>query len=296
VLLQDLAAWNVLCSALDVIGDTHMAITSYEAMQEVDDDGARYLVIYGILQVLFVQQDAVEHILESLGIEVPDADPDLAHVREIRNRATGHPTKRERRTKQHLTQRSHFISRFTLRTTGFQLMTTHEDRQTEFIDVEIPDLIGRQRAGVARMLTSAVQKLREREVEHRNKFKDKKLADIFPDTVRYYVGKVSVACHGDYTHKVLASDMVDLLTDIVTNFKNALVERGILPAYESLRKEIDDVEYTLGELKRYFADSGGSTLNCRSSYVFSFFIEQKLQDLKKAAEEFDDDYASPVPE
>src|SRR4051794_28180115 len=70
------ATWGMLCSSLDVIGDTELALSAYLASTEAkpkDQDylittGNLYLTLYGVLQVLFVQQDAVRHLSESLGI------------------------------------------------------------------------------------------------------------------------------------------------------------------------------------------------------------------------------------
>ena len=96
VLVQDLVKWNILCSSLDVVGDTELAIESYKGLK-TEDVGFNYLAVYGILQVLYVQQDAVLHIFQSLDISPKLVDSailtDVMHVRGIRNKATGHPTK-----------------------------------------------------------------------------------------------------------------------------------------------------------------------------------------------------------
>jgi len=44
-LLRDSAAWNKLCSALDVIGDTELAIDSYLTRQPMRDVGESYLIV-----------------------------------------------------------------------------------------------------------------------------------------------------------------------------------------------------------------------------------------------------------
>jgi hypothetical protein len=78
-LLKNNAFWAMLCSSLDIIGDTELAIEAYLAgekkAQESEQSaktpqnlGDHYLILYGILQVLFVQQDAVKHLAESLAI------------------------------------------------------------------------------------------------------------------------------------------------------------------------------------------------------------------------------------
>lgn len=50
ILLQDHADWNKLCSSLDVVGDTELAIDAYmENINEPASDGQKYLILYGIL-------------------------------------------------------------------------------------------------------------------------------------------------------------------------------------------------------------------------------------------------------
>src|SRR5439155_5472665 len=190
VLLQNEARWNVLTSSLDVIGDTELAIASYKPLNESSDTGFRYLVVYGILQVLFVQQDAAVHILESLDIPEPTTDPDIQYVRDVRNKATGHPTKREGSKKRNIPQSSHFISRISLHTAGFQLLSVIDGQDAVFTDVNIPELLRRQENGIIRLLESGVGTLRKRDEEHKMKFKDKSVAALFPETLSYYFEKV----------------------------------------------------------------------------------------------------------
>ena len=39
VLVQNLVKWNILCSSLDVVGDTELALGTYRALKEEKDDG-----------------------------------------------------------------------------------------------------------------------------------------------------------------------------------------------------------------------------------------------------------------
>ena len=110
-LLQDSAAWEMLCSCLDTIGDTNLALDAYQELEWPQEGGARYIVVYGALQVLFVQQDAVANLADALGITY-EPDPTLKRIREVRNDSIGHPTKRDRDV------RFNFISRPTLKKTG----------------------------------------------------------------------------------------------------------------------------------------------------------------------------------
>ena len=84
-LMKDSRHWSQLCSSMDVIGDTEMAVTAYLGSRAHDEDrGQLYLRAYGLLQVLFVQQDAVKHAAEAIELDYsPPAS--LGLIREIRN-------------------------------------------------------------------------------------------------------------------------------------------------------------------------------------------------------------------
>ena len=85
---QDTAAWNLLCSCLDTIGDTELAVDAYNTSSTPSSEGEVYLVVYGALQALFIQQDAVENLCQALGIAY-DLDPLLKDIREIRMSGLG---------------------------------------------------------------------------------------------------------------------------------------------------------------------------------------------------------------
>ncbi|NKC12655.1 MAG: hypothetical protein GKR94_10770 [Gammaproteobacteria bacterium] len=52
LLLEHTEDWNVLCSALDVIGDTELALDAYLGHSPIQDIGLQYLHVYGALQLL----------------------------------------------------------------------------------------------------------------------------------------------------------------------------------------------------------------------------------------------------
>lgn len=94
-ILKDKSGWNMLASALDVVSDTEWAITSYEH-GEYADYGTLYLVIYGLLQAMYVQQDALENMVRALernGQYKIESEPEVKYIRGVRNDAVGHPTK-----------------------------------------------------------------------------------------------------------------------------------------------------------------------------------------------------------
>jgi len=97
-LLKSHSTWGMRCSSLDVIGDTECALAAYLAgidseekgHDQLIEAGNLYLTLYGVLQVLFVQQDAVTYVHESLGL-TKSPNPTVDAIRETGNDAVGHP-------------------------------------------------------------------------------------------------------------------------------------------------------------------------------------------------------------
>ena len=282
-LLKDSGAWNQLCSSLDVIGDTELAFDAYDEAPDTDDAGATYILVYGVLQALVLQQDAVRHLAEALGLAY-EPDPLLLEVREVRNASAGHPTKRHGRA------RSHFISRISMTKTGFQLLTVHPDHApAEFKGVSLPALISTQRSQLRAVLKEVVASLQKEESEHRAMFKGEKLASAFPTTTDYYFGKIFESIHASHSPEY-GRLHVQLFTEAVARFKSQLAERGVAGAYDSVEYHLGLVSYPLEELDLYFADPGKSRLNERDAYIFAKFTQDEFRILQKMAAEIDESY------
>jgi hypothetical protein len=284
-LLKDPAAWNQLCSSLDVIGDTELAIDAYDAAPETDDAGATYILVYGVLQALILQQDAVLHLAEALNLKY-DADPLLSEIREVRNASVGHPTKR------HGQPRSHFISRISMTKAGFQLLTVYPGHgPAQFKGVSLPGLIATQRSQLASILGQVASSLQREEAEHKAMFKDKKLAAAFPTTTDYYVEKIYESIPAGKSREY-GRLHVTLIAEAVERFKALLAERGLTGVYDSVEYHLDLVSYPLDRLGEYFDASGQSTMNERDALIFVHFVQDQLTTLRKMAAEVDQDYGT----
>ena len=94
--------WSQFMSCIRAIQCTEYALEAYSAEtsnQTPIEEGKAFLLVYGVFQALFIQQDAVRNLcrsLKSLNIDAPK-DPgikeSLDEIREIRN-DIGHPTNR----------------------------------------------------------------------------------------------------------------------------------------------------------------------------------------------------------
>ena len=65
---NDRANFNQACSALDAIGDTELALQEFKSNKPNNPIGISYILAYGVLQAIFLQQDAIKHLALSLGL------------------------------------------------------------------------------------------------------------------------------------------------------------------------------------------------------------------------------------
>jgi hypothetical protein len=288
-LLKNRALWYQLCSCLDVIGDTDLAIASYLNGEYRKSTGAEYLAKYGLLQALNIQQDAVFHLCESLKMPNPrDNYPRLKEVKDIRIKSIGHPTKRK---KGQLTS-YHFISRITLTPDGFELLSFDSNGELRAEDIPVPNLIEDQKICLSEILTSVIGELEQREKAHKEKFRMEKLTSFFPDTLGYAFEKVF---EGTITTKNDPRGKIGLheIRQAVQRFREALEKRGV--TYDSISYVCELLDYPLAELEAFFQNvQNGRELNIneRTAYIFAFFVKEQVNELKVLAQEIDEDYSS----
>lgn len=293
-LLKNGALWDQLCSCLDVIEDSEPAIDAYLDRKFGESIGAHYLAVYGLLQALFIQQDAVRYLCESLGMPNPlDNNPRLKEIRDIRNDSIGHPTKRNRKKGQPTSY--HFMARPTLKPDGFQLASYFGNGTSKFEYISIPDLIADQRTYLSGILTSVIGELEQREKAHKEKFRMEKLVSFFPETLGYSFGKVfaGISHIGEKDPPTLAQFNLQDIKRTFQNFREAIAKRGI--TYASVNYECELLEYPLTELQAFFENAqNGKELNIneKTAFIFASFVEKQIDELKLLAQEIDKNYSS----
>ena len=278
--------WHKLCSALDVVGDTELALDAYLGHPVVEHIGLRYLFVYGALQLLQTQQDAVADLCEALRIK-SKISPKLPRVREIRSSAVAHPTEH----RENKASKSNFIQRISLSHHGFTLMTVYSDgRPYNLRAVSVPRLIKEQRGVLEAVLGEVLEKLDEEEMTHRKEHRDDKLSNVFPPVLGYYFQKIVEAAR-EPAYFPLGKMHVDLVSECLARFKSLLEKRGEWGIYDSVNYEYELLEYPLAELRGFFTDQRASKLNERDAYIFSRFVQEELRTLQQIAQEIDEEYS-----
>lgn len=287
-LLQNNAMWNMLCSCMDIIEDLEYALESYLAENpENAETGRKYLLIFGVLQALYVQQDAVKNLHKALDIPYT-MDPPIEEIREIRNDAAGHPT--NRRNKEFI-----FINRSYLGIHKFKLMKLDTTKSnggslnSEDVDINVADLIATQRNIFMEVLDNVIETLKEEEVEHRKKFSDKKLAGVFSDTTSPFSKIWDAVLRPNSDHAYRVDHYIYQISKSIEAFRDGLRERG---EPDDRSSDIyEKLEYALQHIKDFFSPESNTHIQWDDAYIFVCFINQQVDVLKKFAQDIDDTYS-----
>ena len=146
--LTNQANWYKIVACLDTIGDTEEALEAFLRTEDRASFGEWYLATYGVMQALFLEQAAVEHLAEAFGLAY-NPDEALRDIRELRNDSIGHPTRRGPPPGKSFSA----IARVSVSRTGFRMLTTDGGTaMNTYRQVNVPDLISQQRAILARAL------------------------------------------------------------------------------------------------------------------------------------------------
>jgi hypothetical protein len=280
-LLRDRQQWLRLCSAMDVIGDTQLAVRAYldEPTDKNKSTGWSYLVVYGILQVLYVQQDASMTIANCLKL-VLEWPIELEAIRETRNESIGHPT-----------GRGTFISRISLSAEGFELLVPVRKGKREFRAVSLRAVVEQQTDVMGKHLERAVEELVADELAHRKQFRDQPLRNVVPHTLGYALEKIGAGLR-DAAEQPMAFGGIAVIRNAVTEFRRLIDRRGLADAFkDSVGGTLDEIDHAVDRVDSHFkgADLGW---NERDADVYWFFLAGKISELQHLASEIDQDYES----
>jgi len=291
LLMGDLSNWDQLCSSMDVLGDTDLAIIAYNgSFKNINNKGELYLLIYGVLQILIVQQDAVINMNSALGFNsIPlFDDPTIKFVRDVRNKSVGHPTKKKLRNEKQKSIVYNFISRATMSKEGFQLITIDPAGETTITNVDITELIENQQLFLKQCLSQIINNLKKEEMDHKQEFQDDKLEDIFSVDTLYYIEKIEEEIF-DVKRPGIGIAGIATIQEVLNQFKTALLTRKIYEPYNMV-DEFDLVNHSLNKISQFLTNEQICDFSEKDAVIFLSFVRKKIKDFKDLAKELDDDY------
>lgn len=291
-LIQNKPMWNQLCSSLNTIEDTDVAIKSYEDLDENQEDGVKYLMLYGVLQSLYVQQDAVRNLCEVLDIKISYKDyPNLENIRIIRHKTTGHPTKITRKTNG-IRHQSSYVMKFN--TSKDYTLASYSDRgKDSFSEISIINLIKPQRETLSKILTAVIKTLKKEKKEFKRKYKEDKLSSVIPQTSDYHIQKFFDVIWGEGDPKITLAIDFKSIQHIFEDLKNKLKAKGLsIDTYGSIKEIYDFIEYPMEALKTYLLKKQNreeTNINDITAHIFVFFIQYQIEQLRNILKEIDEE-------
>lgn len=227
--------WTGITASIDVLEDSSWAIEYYCKNEYPSDMRGKYLFTYGLLQALFVQQDAADNIYKVFlekKINWKTDFPKAYDVREIRNDVTGHPLNRD----------NHFfiylIQAFMKKESISYIKDDVNVGQSKSFDVDLMASIEDSAKCINQVLTKVLEKLDSEHKAYIDKFKDVKMVDFFRGL--------------SYAHeKIICRDPImgeveyKMTKEMVKNCRDEIAKRygseNSFEAYNMVFKEIDEL-------------------------------------------------------
>jgi hypothetical protein len=300
-LFPDNTGFRQACSAMDTIGDMCQALRAYgEICARGDaDTGNAYLVVFGALQVLYVQQEAVFWLCKSLGFPkaiatkpTPDrwihapGNEQLSEVRNLRHSSVGHPVNRDKGLPED--RGSYFIVQMSLSVRGFKMLFADDAGQRRWIDVPVFDLIQMQIAELEIVLRSALDEIGVAEQQHRDRFKGQRLEMVFAG-LGHPIEKLHEAVR-DQTFRPVGMYGVEAVQRSMQTFRSKLEERAE-PFREDLELIYGQLNAALSRLTDFYE---GRADDRELADIFATFVADRIEELREWARSKDEDYDPPA--
>ena len=274
--------WNQLCSSMDVLGDTEQGIYEFE-----QGENCGYIEVYGLLQALFLQQDAVRYIAKTIGVEISNIEA-LLRIRNIRNDSIGHPMNRGNGSS------FHYISRCTISKSGFTMSSyAAADDTDKFIDIDLSEILREQKAGVQTQLAEIYRYMADLENSHREKHRENIIEDIFHPSMKYLVSKIylSFSPNGD---RYFGGSHLKMVREMVDKFKQALQERNEFDSNYTAVDLVAKFEYAADRIDALWTKECITSERTIEGDIYCEYLERRLFDLKKISAEVDEKYATDI--
>jgi hypothetical protein len=289
-------AWNQFFAALDTIEDTCLAIQSFQEDSGDCFSKNPYLTTYGILQVLYTQQDAVNFLKTSLFGSTVKIDfksskySELKKTRDIRGETIGHPVRSEKKGKESKYHNDEItsctIDRLSLTKDGFEYMLWMHSK-TEKKSVSFPNLVSQQDSYLSVELQLLLKTLQKQEKEHKSKFEGEKLSDLLSAKSIYEVNLI----YGVQRKHHLAWPSFDYFHRQYKKIKKGIEARYegfgksfAIPGTEVIIEELDDIFFRLEKFKEV------KKINTKDFEFYVDALDKTLKELERHLEEIDREF------
>jgi hypothetical protein len=291
LLMAERFIWIQLCVAIDAIDDSESALNAYIDNEFPADIGERYLRIYGAMQALLLQQDALRKLVKAISptkkLQLNDV---LKDIRDARHASVGHPIELLRGGM----LSTHEIVQNSISKDGFELHSYPSAPENVSRYVRVRELIEQQQVETKRILTEVVTELRDNEESYRAQFRDVRLVATFSE-VCYAFEKIFEGIRRNSIPN-MSPWGISHLQKVAGDFERELNQRGIsLDTYDSIKYLYKDIAHPLTELSKFILRKPSEIGSHESAAVFAEALRTYFGQLRDIATEIDETYASEPP-
>lgn len=242
---QDRIKWARLCTCMDTLSDTQCAINAFRETAKDADKAELYLRTYGVLQAMFVQQDALQSLANVLGIRmaIKKDNPSIKEIRGIRNELVGHPTdQRNGQTHNRIVQR-------TLSSRGFASIkfSAKNDSKREWINMV--DLTATNERHLAGYMQQILDNINQQRIELSDSFRYKELEPIIPNQlVKCLDSLLFGVCQLSMNQQQIIQ-VLDVINEAIPQLSFALKERQYSRDHGIFR-HVDRVAFAVLSIRR----------------------------------------------
>jgi hypothetical protein len=289
-----------LCSCMDTVGDTQDAINAYveNIDKKAENKGELYLIVYGLLQSIFVQQDACIDMAATLSIDDHIRNySELFNIRETRSQIIGHPTNYSHKRmhgNSYNTIIQHSLSRKSL-----EFISDNNPVGKTINEVNIEDIIAKQELYISEILDKILKEIKLRDDQHKKLFREVKLSSCFtaPNDVFYFCEKIlNFLRHSDQEFSGLGEFGIEGVGRSLKNFSSMLEERGIkIETYPGIELVFNECDYPIKKIKEYIGSvtkKENPNMDKEAVIIFGEYLFDRLKELGGMAEEIDNEYLS----
>lgn len=227
--------WVGITASIDVLEDSSWAIEYYVENDYPSNMKGKYLYTYGLLQALFVQQDAADNIYKVFfdeKIKWKDEYLEAYDVREMRNDVTGHPLNRDNHFFIYLVQMDMEKDSISY------LKDDVDSKNHESKKVNLMDSIEDSAKCINHVLSRVLEKLDSEHKAYINAHKNVKMVKIFQG-LDY--AREKIVCRD----LIMGDCMYDSTKEMVKKCREELVKRygseNAIEAYKYTFDEIDEL-------------------------------------------------------
>lgn len=287
LLFQDRIRWDKIWASLDTFDDTQEAINHYSNLEEFGPYNGGYLHIYGVLQAINLQQDALNNLLSALfekTIDWKSEYPELYKIREHRNDSIGHPSKRGN------DKSFHMIGRSSISKEGFTLASyfPKTGERSKFQEINILKCIDSQAKLLKIILSDAMDKLTNEFKEHKKKFEGDKISSKIPNTYDYHISKLFEHIYRNYP--VVEVDF-KIVKETIELIRTEIEKRYFrISALQGLEDTLNLMEYIIARLDNTLIKNKISDENELRIFIQS--LRQNSKELFEMVGEIDSEFGN----